>query len=62
MNKDEYEILEELLNDEIINYLDSGYKITDKYIVTLQSIIKKLGLKETQQYKYNRYKKRNNND
>lgn len=56
MNENEMLILEELLNDEIINYLDSGYKLTDEYIVALQSIIKKLGLKGTQQYKYYRYK------
>ena len=56
LNEDEYEILEELLNDEIINYLDSGYKLTDEYIIALQSIITKLGLRETQKYKYKRYK------
>lgn len=45
LNKDELETLQELLNEEIISYLESGYLKTDEYVIYLLSIIKKLNLK-----------------
>lgn len=46
MNEEEKQILEELINEEIKSYIQSGYRITDEYVITLRNIIKKLGLKE----------------
>lgn len=50
MSEEEKAILEELLNEEIKNYLESGYKITDKYVINLRNLLLKFGLKEI--YKY----------
>lgn len=46
MNSEDLSILQELLNEEILNYLQSGYKPTDEYVVNLRNILKKLNLKE----------------
>lgn len=46
LDKIDLSILQELLNEEIENYLQSGYKLTDEYVVTLRTILKKLDLKE----------------
>ena len=58
MNKEELDILEELLNEEILSYINSGYSINDTYIITLRNIIKKLELKEI--YNFDNYKGGNN--
>lgn len=50
MSEEEKAILEELLNEEIKSYLESGYKITDEYVINLRNLLKKFGLKEI--YKY----------
>lgn len=47
MNEEEKEILEELLNNEIYDYMFSGYSVTSDYIIKLRKIIKKLELNET---------------
>lgn len=46
-------ILEEVLNEEIKNYIDSGYDKNCEYIIELRKILKILGLKEI----YNRKEK-----
>ena len=46
LDKIDLSILQELLNEEIENYLQSGYKLTDEYVVTLRTILKKLDFKE----------------
>ena len=50
MNKDitleDLEILQELINEEIKNYLESGYKLTNEYVVNLRNLLKKFNLKE----------------
>lgn len=46
MSDYEKSILQEVLNEEILSYLSSGYKVTDNYIVTLRGLIKKFDLKE----------------
>lgn len=47
LNNEELSLLEEILNDEIIEYaVSSGYGFTNEYIVSLRNIIKKLGLKK----------------
>ena len=46
MNKEDLDILEELINEEIYSYLESGYKLTDEYTLNLRDLLKKLGLKE----------------
>ena len=46
LTRDDLSILEEIINEEIENYLQSGYKLTDKYIIDLRKILKKLNLKE----------------
>ena len=46
LDKIDLSILQELLNEEIENYLQSGYKLTDEYVIRLRNILKKLNLKE----------------
>ena len=50
-NQRELDYLEEILNDEISEYLRSGYGVDDEYIVTLRGILQKLWLKETYDFK-----------
>jgi hypothetical protein len=47
-------ILQEIVNEAILDYLHSGYKLTDEYVVSLRAILKKLNLKEI--YNFDRYK------
>ena len=53
----ELECLQEIINEEILSYLDSGYSIKDEYVILCRSILKKLNLKEI--YDFDR--KENNN-
>lgn len=48
MNLTRYDldILQELINEEIESYLQSGYKLNDKYTIDLRNLLKKIGLKE----------------
>jgi len=39
-------IIEELINQEMISHLDSGYSINDEYFIDLRNLLKKLNLKE----------------
>lgn len=48
--KHELDILEELLNEEIFNYLDSGYSIHDEWIVDIRNLMKKINVKERRNY------------
>lgn len=50
MNEEEKSILQELLNEEILSYLHSGYSVNDDYVIKLRNLIKKFDLKEI--YKY----------
>ena len=45
-DKNELAILEELLNEEIESYCQSGYSVKSEYVVRLRNMIKKLGLRE----------------
>lgn len=54
LTKEDLLTLEELINEEIKNYLDSGYSIKDDYVIDLRSLLKKLNLKEY--YKYDNHK------
>ena len=45
-NIDELSILEGLLNEEIIEYLRSGYGLDNEYVVRMRNILKKLSLEE----------------
>ena len=54
LTKEDLLTLEELINEEIKNYLDSGYSIKDDYVIDLRSLLKKLNLKED--YKYDNHK------
>lgn len=58
IDKEDLEILEEILNELIVCYLDSGYKLDDKYIINLRNLLKKLNLKEV----YNFDKRYNNGE
>lgn len=42
----ELDTLQELLNEEILSYLRSGYKLNDEYVVLLRVLLCKLHLKE----------------
>ena len=55
MSKEELETLQEIINEEILSYLESGYKISDCYIRTLRGILKKLNLDET--YNFEKWRK-----
>lgn len=55
MSKEELLYLEEMINEEILEYLQSGYSIDNEYIITLRNMLKKLGLKEV--YNFDKYKK-----
>lgn len=39
-------ILEELINEEIKEYLDSGYSKETEYVINLRNMLQKLNLKE----------------
>ena len=52
LSKEELECLQEILNEEILSYIQSGYKITDEYIILCRNILKKLNLKEIYSFKY----------
>ena len=54
LTKDEAFNLQEIVNEEILSCLRSGTPLDDGYIVSLRSVLQKLGLKET--YNYERYK------
>ena len=43
------------MNEEIINYLDSGYSTRDEYVINLRNLLQKLNLKEN--YKFDNYVK-----
>ena len=57
-NDKELKYLEEIINEEIKDYLDSGYPLTDDYVVTLREILKKLGVQEI--YRFSEYEVDNN--
>lgn len=46
LTKEDLSMLQELINEEILNYLDSGYKITDEYVINMRNLLKKLDLNE----------------
>ena len=46
MTEQELSLLEEILNEELCSYANSGFKITDECVVNVRSILKKLNLKE----------------
>ncbi len=50
---EELECLQEIINEEILSYLESGYNIKDEYIILCRSILKKLNLKEIYDLKRN---------
>lgn len=55
MSEEELSILQEVLNEEIENYLQSGYKLTDEYTIKLRNLLKKLNLEENYDFD-NRFK------
>ena len=46
LNDYERSILEEIINEEILSYLESGYELEDEYTITLRHLLKKFSLKE----------------
>lgn len=46
LDKKDLDILQEVLNEEILSYLDSGYKLDDEYTIDLRNLLKKLNLEE----------------
>lgn len=58
MTEQELSLLEEILNEELLSYADSGFKITEDCVVQARSILKKLNLKEI----YNFERKFENNE
>ena len=56
LDKKDLDILQEVLNEEILSYLDSGYKLDDEYTINLRNLLKKLNLKEVYDFdkRYNK--------
>ena len=54
MNKEDLMILEELINEEILNYLKSGYSVNNNYVIKLRNLLKKLNLTEI--YDFDKFK------
>ena len=52
LDRKDLECLQEILNEEILSYIQSGYKITDDYVVLCRNILKKLNLKEIYNFEY----------
>lgn len=52
LDKNELECLQEILNEEILSYLQSGYKITSEYVILCRKILKDLNLKEIYNFEY----------
>lgn len=48
--KEELNILEQLLNEDVEELLNSGYNLNNEYVVLIRNIISKLGLRETWDY------------
>ena len=46
LDKKDLDILQEVLNEETLSYLDSGCNLDDEYIVNLRNLLKKLNLEE----------------
>ncbi len=46
LDKEDLDILQEVLNEEILSYLDSGYKLDDEYTINLRNLLKNLNLEE----------------
>lgn len=46
LNKEELGILQEVINEEILSHLESGYELNSDYVIRLRNILKKLNLKE----------------
>lgn len=55
LTKEDLFTLEELINEEIKEYLDSGYLINNEYVINLRNLLQKLNLKEN--YKFDNYVK-----
>ncbi len=49
-NREELEILEELLNEEILNCLRSGHSLKNEYVINCRNMLKKLNLREIYDY------------
>jgi len=50
MDKEELSIIEELLNNEIEEMLNSGYGLQNEYVVKLREMLKKFNLREYYNY------------
>ena len=54
LTREDFELLEELINEEIKEYLESGYySICSDFIIQMRELLQKLGLKEI--YNFNEY-------
>jgi len=50
MSKEELDILEEIINEELESYLQSGYSLKSQYAIKLRDLLKKLKLRELYDY------------
>ena len=50
MNKEELAVLEQVLNEELESYLDSGYSLSSEWVITIRNLLKKLNLSEYWNY------------
>ena len=57
MTKEELEVLEQVLNEELESYLDSGYSLSSEWAIIIRNLLKKLNLSEY--WNYDKYYKDN---
>ena len=50
LTRDDLDMLEEIINNELESYLDSGYLLTSEYTIKLRNLLKRLDLKEIWNY------------
>jgi hypothetical protein len=55
LTEEESLYLEEIINEEIKSYLDSGYYLDNDYVITLRNLLSKFNLRES--YPYDRWYK-----
>ena len=53
-SQEEIDVLEDVLNEELLGYLHSGYSLEDAYAINIRNIMQKLGIKE--RYNFERYR------
>ena len=54
MTEIEKDILEDLLNEDLLEHIHSGYSVEDEYSITIRNLMRKFDIKE--RYNFDRYR------